>query len=219
MQENIQVPTPEITPQIVTEQPKQSNFLTILLSVLLTISVIVSGFFAYQTQKLVKELTLLRTEPTSTTPFEPTTEPVATKSSEVDPTAVWKTYKNSTYNYSLDISSGWIIGEESYAGAASKINPNLKVSSIKFNNKLSSIQIFYEGDFDHGFEPWQFESKKDVKLGGKNAVESILKLDGNLTKWHILSIDSLGDFRIEANIHPDDLNNYNQILSTFKFLD
>lgn len=58
-------------------QPKQSNFLVILLSVLLFISVVIAGFFAFQTQKLVKELTMLRTQTTPVTTVEPTNEPVA----------------------------------------------------------------------------------------------------------------------------------------------
>lgn len=37
--------------------PKQSNFLVALLSILLLISCLVAGFFAYQTQQLVKEQT------------------------------------------------------------------------------------------------------------------------------------------------------------------
>ena len=62
---------------ILPEQPKQSNFLTVLLSVLLLLSVSIAGFFAYQTQKLVKELNLVKVVPTPATE-EPTIEPVAT---------------------------------------------------------------------------------------------------------------------------------------------
>jgi len=48
------------------QQPKTNSFLVILLSSLLIISCLIAGFFAYQTQKLVIELTLLRSEPIST---------------------------------------------------------------------------------------------------------------------------------------------------------
>ena len=54
-------------------QPKQNNFLVVLLSILLMLSVVIAGFFAYQTQKLVKELTILKTEPTLVGTVEPTT--------------------------------------------------------------------------------------------------------------------------------------------------
>ena len=40
---------------------KNNNFLIYLLSILLLISVLIAGFFAYQTQKLVKEITKLET--------------------------------------------------------------------------------------------------------------------------------------------------------------
>jgi len=76
-------------PQVI-EQPKQSNFLVILLSVLLFISVAIAGFFAYQTQKMVKELTLLRNSPTPIVTTESTTKPAAT----LDNVESWTTVIN-----------------------------------------------------------------------------------------------------------------------------
>lgn len=73
-------------------QPKQSSFLIILLSSLLIISVVISGFFAYQTQRLVNELRVMSDESKQT--VVPTIEPVATESSEVDPTADWNVQKS-----------------------------------------------------------------------------------------------------------------------------
>lgn len=72
-------------------EPKQSNFLIILLSSLLIISCLIAGFFAYQTQKLVKELTAYRLQPTATQTPTPTP----------DPTVNWKTYTNSKYNFEV----------------------------------------------------------------------------------------------------------------------
>ncbi|MDP4011984.1 MAG: hypothetical protein Q8R00_00040 [Candidatus Nanoarchaeia archaeon] len=96
MQENNPVPTrvmptvdsPQTTVvQAVDQKPSTNSFLIILLSSLLFISVIIAGFFAYQTQKLVKELTVLKTEsiPTPEAMTEPTTEPVATASPSPEP--------------------------------------------------------------------------------------------------------------------------------------
>ena len=96
------VDSPQTTAvQTVDQKPSTNSFLVILLSVLLLLSVIIAGFFAYQTQKLVKELTMLKTEPIPTpeVTMEPTTEPVATDSSEVDPTANWKTYINKDFSF------------------------------------------------------------------------------------------------------------------------
>lgn len=75
------------------QQPKTNSFLVILLSILLFISVSIAGFFAYQTQKLVRELTALKNTPTPVA----TIEPIAT----ADPTADWKTYTNSKYSYTI----------------------------------------------------------------------------------------------------------------------
>lgn len=103
-----QIPTaPVVTPQVATEQPKQSNFLVILLSVLLFISVAIAVFFAYQTQKLVKELRVkneeLRANATPIAKVEPVTI--------IDPTADWKTYTNTKNNYSLKYPDGYTVGQ------------------------------------------------------------------------------------------------------------
>ena len=68
------------TPAIKTNNVKPNNgFLVSLLSVLLLISVLIAGFFAYQTQNLVKEITKLRVDHTPITTVEPlpTSKPVS----------------------------------------------------------------------------------------------------------------------------------------------
>ncbi|HCR35906.1 hypothetical protein A2130_00070 [Candidatus Woesebacteria bacterium GWC2_33_12] len=69
----------------------QSTFLVTLLSILLLLSCIIAGFFAYQTQKLVKELTTYNVQ------VEPTPEAITTP----DPTADWKIYINEKYGFSF----------------------------------------------------------------------------------------------------------------------
>lgn len=81
--------------------PKANNFLVILLSILLFISVSISGFFAYQTQKLVRELQENRDTEEAVETTEPTVEPVATEDSEVDPTANWETYTNTKLGFEI----------------------------------------------------------------------------------------------------------------------
>jgi len=72
--------------------PKQNNSLIILLSVLLLISCIIAGIFAYQVQNLTKEIKKLKTEQLLTQTPAPT----------LDLTANWKTYTNEDlYPYGL----------------------------------------------------------------------------------------------------------------------
>lgn len=57
---------------------KQSSFLVNLLSILLLVSCLIAGFFAYQTQNLVKELTKLKTSPKPIATIAPTPDPIPT---------------------------------------------------------------------------------------------------------------------------------------------
>ncbi len=77
---------------------KQSSFLVILLSVLLLLSVLIAGFFAYQTQKLVAELRIMKDE-VRITPTA-TIEPIATESVVLD-TTNWKTYTSEKFDFSF----------------------------------------------------------------------------------------------------------------------
>lgn len=125
------VSVPVVTPQVIVEQPKQNNFIVILLSVLLLLVVSVAGFFAFQTQKLVKELTLLKSESAPIATSEPTIEPVATDSSAVDPTANWKTYTNTKYGYTLKYPSNLTVGENGMASGNA--------------NETTAVAIYQEG--------------------------------------------------------------------------
>lgn len=60
--------------QTIIEKPKTNDFLITLLSVLLLLSVIIAGFFAWKTQNLVKEIGTLNQKLVATTPI-PTTIP------------------------------------------------------------------------------------------------------------------------------------------------
>lgn len=101
MQENNPNPTPEITTPVAIEQPKQSNFLIILLSVLLLISVSIAGFFAYQTQKLVGELNKLKID--GKTVVKDMSDPVETQNLEIAATANWKEYINDDLKISFKL--------------------------------------------------------------------------------------------------------------------
>ncbi len=85
------------------QRPKVNSFLVILLSILLFISVSIAGFFAFQTQKLVKEFTNLKNQSTATpvASIEPTIEPISTNSTTTDPTANWEIYISTKTGYSV----------------------------------------------------------------------------------------------------------------------
>ena len=77
--------------------PKPNNFLVTLLSILLLLSCVIAGYFAYQTQNLVKELQGIRNQnPATPTPTTTT-----------DPTADWKTYTNEKYGFYLKYPSSF----------------------------------------------------------------------------------------------------------------
>lgn len=59
-----------------TPPEKTNSFLVTLLSVLLLISVFIAGFFAYQTQNLVKKLATTQLTPSPTVTTVPTQEPI-----------------------------------------------------------------------------------------------------------------------------------------------
>lgn len=72
---------------------KSNNFLITLLSILLLISCIIAGFFAYQTQKLAKESTAYSVQ------IKQTRTPIAEPA--LDSTVGWKTYTNEIHSFSL----------------------------------------------------------------------------------------------------------------------
>jgi hypothetical protein len=138
---------PVVTPQVVVE-PKGNNFLVILLSILLFISVAIAGFFALQTQKLVSELTVLRSEPTSVATVEPTIEPESTNSATTDPTVGWKKFE-SNQGVLLKYPTDWVIVNNMYisqknfdAYSTERRSGIYNVIEIhKFTSKLVATQL------------------------------------------------------------------------------
>lgn len=219
--------TPVVTPPVVVEQPKQSNFLTILLSVLLLLAVSVAGFFAYQTQRLVAELKIKNEELIVKTP-EQTVEPVATSSSTVDPTANWKTYTNKVFNFSFKYPSEY------------QLTDNLQESTdplawttkkyIQLDNSINKCTMSMMISPD-GFGPW-FPNKTlslgygfDTGFYVVTETSSMENLTENIYNLVINGIDSKAPYTFLAFANcPDNQTNrtyldnlIRQILSTFKF--
>ncbi|MFZ3301667.1 MAG: hypothetical protein WA152_03080 [Microgenomates group bacterium] len=209
------------TPQVV-EQPKQNNFLIILLSTLLVISVSISGFFAYQTQKLVKELQGIR----DVKEIVDTTEPVATTSSEVDPTTDWKTYTNDKFNFSFKYPK-----EMSYL---------YDQSDQYVENGISNAMILVQ-NFD-GTKP-RAETKNDLQIvvyiSNKSGAFNLEDPQGEKTDITINGVKATKSYTTQKLVlvptiffqsspnkiaiqlsNPDSTNKlwFDQIVSTFKFM-
>lgn len=223
MQEVNPVSTTVVTPQVVVEQPRQSNFLVVLLSILLLFSVSIAGFFAFQTQKLVKELTTLKTQ--EKVVAIATVEPIATDSSEVDPTANWKTYTNTKFNFSFK-----------YPAEMSYIYDQ---SDQYVENGISNAMILVQ-NFD-GSKP-RTESDSDLQIvvyiSNKSGVFNLEDPQGEQTEIMINGVKAIKSFTTQKWVlvptvffqsspnkiavqlsSPKSTNKlwFDQILSTFKF--
>jgi hypothetical protein len=212
---------------------KKDNFLITLLSSLLLISCLLAGFFAWKTQKLVSELRV------ATNILKPT--PIATSTPTPDPTANWKTYVNTKYNFSLKYPNEWRVDSMSqgtmgtgYTGAtgldnflqislSGKIEPSLSV-----NIKASTTPI--EKEIERNLKTMNASNNPDYKNIKQYQEElndtRILILESDRDEFHTKvnyfnSIDkkyliSIEQFDNVNQIHKETLD---QILSTFKFTD
>ena len=175
------------------QQPKTNNFLVILLAVLLIISVSISGFFAYQTQKLVKELQENKNMEEVVETTEPIVKPVATESSEADPTTNWKTYTDLKFNYSLKFPDTW----SNQTGINDK---NLGNFSFKSNEEEWITGTVFTGTPD---------LENDAKNDGSG--HSFV-----LDKGKYLLIVYSECVGPGCDVSKNHLDTFNQILSTFK---
>lgn len=190
-------------------EQKQSNFLVTLLSNLLIISCLIAGFFAYQTQKLVKELQGVRSNSTAVQTPAPTSTP--------DPTTDWKTYINDKYGYSMKYPEKSVLNEVSdnnylsfVSFEGSNIQPlSVYVSSLKLNEEAKKIRSQTEGHLNAKLvknESIIFSSFPAVKLEYLSTDEKKIKT--------INFIVNNGKYTYVINTQPD---SFDKILSTFAF--
>lgn len=184
---------------------KQSNFLVILLSILLLISCLIAGFFAYQTQKLVKELTEIRNQN------------LATQIPTSNPTADWKTYTNTNSKISFKYPSQFTLEDRNGYLVLLADSKDSTSSVIDIDIRLENVYADYEKALDFYKEQLINETMEDIGNG--------IIISGNGQK------ESEGDFFTVAFIKykqgaikiitmktdTKTLNIVNQILSTFKF--
>lgn len=223
------------------EAPKTNSFLVVLLSVLLFLSVSIAGFFAFQTQKLVKELNILKIMPTPIASTEPTQMPVAT----LDPTANWKTYTSA--KYTLKYPGGWIVDEKctklghpasnpciyssDYHPVTRKVEPGDGGSDTvtEYNvGTLLNIDLLENVAYDpNGFcSPGGPASIGDCYEKTINGNRYALRESGSypypptsINAWLLINNNGVVDlgFSFSKANKVADLQIFDQILSTFKF--
>ncbi len=228
MQENNLVPTPVVTSQVAVEQPKQSNFLAILLSILLFISVVIAGFFAFQTQKLVKELTVLKNEPTPTAiaKVEPTRDPGL----EPEPvpleilTKDWKTYKYLNL-FEIKIPNDYKVVDKGNSYVT--IGDYISISSSNVNPEDCKGDCYISGS-----QPTKIVNGISMKyatgwwgeIGGNIAQNFIAYIVPSKNLYTLIQLQELSfDAKYVVGRKLEDIPServaeFDQILSTFKFV-
>lgn len=213
---------------------KQNNFLVILLSILLFISCVIAGFFAYQTQKLVAEVTGYREQLKQT--LVPTTNNLQ-PSITPDPTLNWKTYTNTKYNFSFRYPSNF--GNEGTISGPYSIKSSDSVGIMSFSDPdtiregtdapFDGFSIYYVEDLNaQSFEEFLSNEKTSMDNAAyasmTGAKRILLDNKGvafvNDTRgYYYYPLNSDQNVLVLAYIQKD--NNFrsifNQILSTFKF--
>lgn len=218
---------PEVQPVVLInndQQPKQNNFLIILLSILLFLSILIAGFFAFKTQNLVKELTLLKTIPAFTS--EPTTEPIATP----DPTADWELYTNVENGYSIkfpktEYTRLGCIGEELTAakyGTDNRPSPMTMVACERDGRYSLETKTYASIQSEPAETKYYNIVKKDVQMGGilgKLYIHTFTNIeDGPYPEWFTVAQVNKNNKTYEIYFSDKaKLDLFNQIISTFKF--
>ncbi|HCR36420.1 hypothetical protein A2130_02145 [Candidatus Woesebacteria bacterium GWC2_33_12] len=212
------MPTAE-SPQSVA---KPNNFLIILLSTLLFISLVIAGFFAYQTQKLVLELQGIRNEELVTQTATP--EPVAT----TDPTTDWKEIENKEYNFIFKYPTDWKLSESLkpdntnwYSGNIYQlISPNASVDHGEVaNGSYLTINVVKPDPNYSNFDEYRSFSANQYKYKYSqrkvNDIEGFVFSENN--KIVGFAFENKGLFIVINWIYSETSEFVDQILSTFKF--
>lgn len=197
---------------------KKSNFIVILLSSLLIISILIAGFFAFQNQKLVKELKLLRIQPNPVTEATilPTIEPIISISTTPPPTLHWKFYTNTSSNYQIKYPSDWKVINQS-AGSMGLAEADARYVEIGLGEGKSGTI---------GIEELQIiPPSEEANLNVIKVVDNLtMRCNGNYTTdskaWCWIKVpnqDKYLNIQFFKNSNAETNIILEQILSTFKF--
>lgn len=178
------------------------------MSVLLLLAVAAAGFFAYQTQNLVKQINEIKTVST------PTTKP----SSTPDPTANWKTYTNDKYDFVFKYPSEYVVEErvpgfliikspdDSEAQAGISLDSRLLGPYASYSKAKETYDKGYLVANTHKVGSWEVFSAT-AEEGMLKDVQIKIGLIGY--KTGVLEVETLSNTKYE--------DAFDQILATFKF--
>lgn len=203
------------------DKPKQNSFLITLLSILLLLACSIAGFFAYQTQTLVKELTSMKA----------TSTPVSVEEQKDDPTSDWKTYTNEKQNVTFKYPQTWKLVEKE---KGDDVEGRVYNSSIQLVNDGSTIDVIFDlSGIGGGPRNVPYD---EIELWGKEYYMQYGNMNFEKNTKTINISDSptgLGAFQVNSKTYmisltyevqnegekPDEklFSEFNQILSTFKF--
>jgi len=234
--DSTQIPTqqpPQPPPEVITPQPKLNYLKTIFFFVLIVITLSLIAYLIFQNQKLQKQVLNPQTSLTIQTPSS-TPKKVSSISISVDETAGWQTYINMMLGFSFRYPTEYKapIENNNYISLISPLNPEPKKGYELQNGELK-VEI-YVSDASPDETLMELVKKKKAQSDSLGSNTKILKeeeilVDGiNAVKqtWEgmgtgqtILFIKDNKEFgmiKFPAVTTRD--NEFNQILSTFKFL-
>lgn len=210
---------PEISPA--SKSPKRKTGLIIGITALFLLLLGITGLFAYQNYQLKKQTSQIQPTPTPKTVISPTLA--------VDTTAGWKTFTSSalgfTFNYPIEYESPE--ERENYLSLISPLNPN-RGKGYELQNDELKIEIVTEAAKednspmrcwnDHNAGEGKILNQSEIDIGGTNT--TIIDWAGHGTGQFICI--ARDEQRYLINKYPLKTTRqieFNQILSTFKFLD
>lgn len=212
-----------------TQSKSGDNFLTILLSILLLIAVSIAGFFAYQVRSLTNELLEFRNQ--NLEKQTPTPEPESTFPMYTEPSSIpsdWKTFKNEEYGFSFKYPSIYKLYEsKGYLNIISPLLPATKGYTLRDGELKMEIYI-NPVSMNDSLEKYATEIK-DTSQRGVMTEEKIEISGVDVVHFGFEDVYS-GDiyiflnnnFRVQIAKYPKVTSRqgeFDQILSTFKFID
>jgi len=217
---------PIVLPIEVPNKKPNLSIIIFVIIIILSLGIIVLLFF--QNQKLKKQITNLKVIPTFQLPTQ-TKQKITSISITTDETANWKTYVNQRCKYSVKFPSNWekvddpMIGEEAVYFKPMNINfissdnasiiiearPSKEIGVNNLQDKIDSYNAFlWKNWTNKKIEEINFKNTKAIKATGDNyGIPNIKILI--LANDCYYEIKGVGDY----------IQTFDQILSTFKFLD